>query len=215
MSSSRKGTAGDLSSRNDLTNWELTALACFLEGGATRRVHTEDLAVRAFALAPGRFAWSRYQDRIDLDAVRVSLTDAAKAKNGPLIIGSKDDGWMLTAPGLAWTETLEKSEPGLFAGSSGFVDDQRRAMAQSIGRETARLMASAAYMKWKVGELNGITAYDFFEATRTSEYLPPRQMQLRRSQLEGLVKDDPELASFVKAIFDRFGSSYRSGLEGE
>src|SRR6266550_293762 len=98
----------------DIPNWELAAAACFLEGGATKLVHTEDLAVRAFQLAPQRFCWRKYPERIDLDIARVSLTDAAKDKNGALVQGSKDSGWSLTQAGTQWVEQARQRFPNLF-----------------------------------------------------------------------------------------------------
>ena len=40
----------------------------YLLGGETRRVDTEDIAVKANELAPGRFAWKKYPDQINLEA---------------------------------------------------------------------------------------------------------------------------------------------------
>jgi len=58
-----------------------------------------------------------------------------------------------------------------------------------------------------------LTVYDFFKATRTSEYLPTAQMSLRRTQIVQLVAGDAELVRFVDDLFNRFEASYREGIE--
>jgi len=198
---------------DEIPNWELAAAACFLEGGATKLVHTEDLAVRAFQLAPQRFCWRKYPERIDLDIARVSLTDAAKAKNGALVQGSKDSGWSLTQAGIRWVEQARERLPKLFQGEAILDPDRRSTQAVAADRESERLRQSDAYQKWQSGRPGDLTVYDFFKATRTSEYLPTAQMSLRRTQLVQLVGGDAELVRFVDDLFNRFEGSYRDGME--
>ena len=171
----------------DVPNWELVTIACFIVGGAEKLVHTEDLAVRAFELAPQRFCWQKHPDRIDLDIVRVSLTDAAKTKNGGLVQGSKDSGWSLTRAGLAWVEEARYRLPKLFEGVAIPGPDRRSAQAVAAEREADRLRQSDAYLKWKAGRASDWSVYDFFKATRTSEYLPEPQMKLRHTQIAQFV----------------------------
>ena len=197
----------------EIPNWELATAACFLEGGATKLVHTEDLAVRAFQLAPQRFCWKKYPERIDLDIARVSLTDAAKAKNGALVQGSKDTGWSLTRAGLQWVERARQRFPRLFLGEAIDDPDRRSAQAVAADREAERLKQSDAYRKWEAGRASELTVYDFFKATRTSEYLPTAQMSLRRTQIVQLVAGDADLVRFVDDLFNRFEGSYRDGME--
>jgi len=197
----------------EIPNWELAAAACFLEGGATKLVHTEDLAVRAFQLAPHRFCWRKYPERIDLDIARVSLTDAAKAKNGALVQGSKDSGWILTRAGIQWVEQARQTFPKLFQGEAILGQDRRNAQALASNREAERLKQSDAYQKWQSGRLRDLTVYDFFKATRTSEYLAPAQMSLRHLQISQLIAGDEQLVQFVDEIFNRFEASYRDGME--
>src|SRR3989442_2068952 len=130
----------------EIPNWELAAVACFLEGGATKLVHTEDLAVRAFQLAPQRFCWRKYPERIDLDIARVSLTDAAKAKNGALVQGSKDSGWSLTQGGIQWVEQARQRFPNLFQGETILDPDRRNAQPVAAYPKAERLRQSDAYV---------------------------------------------------------------------
>jgi hypothetical protein len=108
-----------------LNNWELAVYALYLAGGLSKPVHTEDVALKCFELAPDAFSWVRHPRIPDKDIVRVALTDARKTKAGGLVSGrsgraprrgpssmrpSLSDGWMLTNTGAAW---IAGNEPRL------------------------------------------------------------------------------------------------------
>ena len=202
-----------MSSERDLSNWELVALACYLEGGATRAVDTEEIAVRASALAPRRFSWKKFPERIDLDAVRVSLTDAAKSKYGSLVTGSKERGWSLSATGLEFATGIAASRPELTGDAAPELAGERRQFAAAVARESTGLRESAAFAKWSGGRAADITVYEFFTATRTAEYLPPKEMIRRQKHLEALLAADEVLAPFVHFLFDTFAEKYHAGTE--
>ncbi len=65
-----------------LTNHEIVTLSVYLLGGDTQYVGTEDIAVKANELAPGRFTWRKYRDQINIENVRTFLSDARIQKNG-------------------------------------------------------------------------------------------------------------------------------------
>ncbi|MFZ0829061.1 MAG: hypothetical protein WAO02_16730 [Verrucomicrobiia bacterium] len=46
-----------------LSNHEIVTLAVYLLGGDSKRIDTEDIAVKANELAPGRFNWRKYRDQ--------------------------------------------------------------------------------------------------------------------------------------------------------
>jgi hypothetical protein len=77
-----------------LANHELVVVAAFLAGAQNASADTEDIAVKANELAPGRFAWRKYKDQINIEAVRKRLWDAAKAEKGGLLIGSEKTGFL-------------------------------------------------------------------------------------------------------------------------
>jgi hypothetical protein len=83
----------------------------YLAGGATARVHTEDVALKCWELYPDSFSWTKYPQYPDKDIVRVALTDARKTKYGALLSGrvegqssgsGEQEGWILTESGLTW-----------------------------------------------------------------------------------------------------------------
>jgi hypothetical protein len=56
-----------------LSNHEIVTLAAYLLGGDTQYVDTEDVAVKANELAPGRFTWRKYRNQINIENVRTFL----------------------------------------------------------------------------------------------------------------------------------------------
>ena len=109
---------------------EVVTLALYRLGGGQKNIDTEDVAVEAHELAPGRFSWKKYPDQINLELIRVFLSDA-KIKNG-LVMGSRRTGWRLTHEGLRWAETAAQALPDSdlsrtrAQSRSGGPDEQRR-----------------------------------------------------------------------------------------
>lgn len=145
--------------RVGLANWEIVAYALFLEGGATRRVHTEDLALRCFQLAPDAFSWVRHREYPDKDIVRVALTDARKAKHGTLVTGRAgrtvsqqgnphstiaSDGWQLTRGGVAWIQDNEGRLKDLLGGRTV------KAHRQEILRALDRIRRHALFIEYLI-----------------------------------------------------------------
>lgn len=104
-------------------NWEIAVYALYVKGGVSRHVHTEDVAVKCFEIAPESFSWTKHPEYPDKDIVRVALTDARKDKMGRLVIGRsgrgrghdsggqgirRQDGWQLTESGATWISRNEE-----------------------------------------------------------------------------------------------------------
>ena len=90
--------------KNQFSNHEIVTLAAYLLGGDVRHVDTEDVAFKASELAPGRFAWRKYPDQINLEIIRVYLSDAKKLAKGGYLIRSGADGWLLTEKGVRFAK---------------------------------------------------------------------------------------------------------------
>jgi hypothetical protein len=105
---------------NTLANREIVVYALYLLGGATKRCHTEDVAIKCYQIQPTSFSWSKYTEYPDKDIVRVALTDARKERYGALVDGRSGqkrgqykkasrkpavDGWILTESGVQWVES--------------------------------------------------------------------------------------------------------------
>jgi len=110
-------------------NWEIAVYALYLLDGAKKSVHTEDISLKCFEIAPGAFSWIRHGHLPDKEVTRSSLVDARKPKYGRLVIGRagrfkgqyrdrgtspEPDGWRLTQEGVKWVlENQARLESGL------------------------------------------------------------------------------------------------------
>jgi hypothetical protein len=88
----------------DLANHEIVVLAAYLSGAWYRCADTEDIAVKANEIAPGRFSWRKYKDQINIDTVRKRLWDATKHEKGAYLIGTEKGGWLVTEIGCQFAE---------------------------------------------------------------------------------------------------------------
>lgn len=128
-----------------VANRELVVYALALMGGETKRIHTEDIAVKCHEFFPESFSWTKYSEYPDKDIVRVALTDARKSQHGGFVDGRSGqklghssktrrepalDGWMLTKEGIDWvkknTTRLEKLV------GSGAIKEHRQKVLQQL-----------------------------------------------------------------------------------
>ena len=92
----------------ELKNDEIAIYALYILGGINKRIHTEDITLKCFKLAPSKFSWTKYPKYPDLQPVRFALEKAKKSKKGDLVEGESDNkknkigGWRLTTSGIAW-----------------------------------------------------------------------------------------------------------------
>lgn len=181
-----------------MTSPQLVALALFLLDGARRPVDTEDVAIRVHQLGPGRFSWRKYPDQINLELVRVALSDARKPENGSLVVGTGKSGWSLTAAGQRWasanvgdlaSQDLTKDRSERTAGS---IDERR------WQRERARIFSTAAWTEWNAngGPIGRTSAEDVF---RIDRYVVGRSRELKINRVREMFGDDQELAPFLDA----------------
>ncbi len=86
-----------------LNNIDVAVYALYLLGGVEKMVHTEDIALKCYELAPRSFSWTKHPQYPDTEPARIALMDARKSKNGSLVRGdNKRKLWMLTPPGVDW-----------------------------------------------------------------------------------------------------------------
>ena len=180
---------------------EVVALALYVLGGASNVVDTEDVAIQAHAIAPGRFAWRKHPDQINLELVRVALSDARKSENGALVSGKGKAGWSLTPAGQRWCESraeillerdLTKERAERRAGS---IDEQR------WQRERARVTTSAAWSEWQASGTGATVARDAaHDLFRIDRYVVGRARELKVNRLREMFEADAELRPFIDAM---------------
>jgi len=175
---------------------ELVTWAVFQLGGDQRHIDTEDVAVKVFQFAPKRFGWRKYPDQINLELVRVYLSDAKKTEHGELLSGSGRTGWRLTRKGLAWLasaqrglDTYEKDQP-VDRSRAGSVDSSRR------DREYKRILSLPAWVRWAEGDRAVILAHAR-EVFRLDSYATPSVRESKLTRLKAMFADDEELSQFL------------------
>jgi hypothetical protein len=177
---------------------EVVTLAVYRLGGAQRPIDTEDAAVEAHRIAPGRFSWKKHPDQINLELIRVFLSDA---KKNELVIGSGRTGWRLTQRGLKWaeevSETPEEFDPARTRAQSraGSIDEQR------WRRERSRIVATRAWQLWITG-VRDIPAAETKQVFRIDSYARGELRETKITRLRAMFSDDRELAPFLDHLID-------------
>jgi hypothetical protein len=156
------------------------------------RIDTEDVAKRVSELAPGRFAWRRYPDQINLELVRVSLSDAKKPANGGNVIGSGHTGWMLTQRGRARAAQLasDDSPPNATSRVGTLATKRERG-------ERAWLFGHPALEILRRSGPNVLSARDLESLFRVDEYIVGCVRERRIARVLNAVADDRGLVALL------------------
>jgi hypothetical protein len=175
---------------------EVVTLAVYLLGGDQRAIDTEDVAIEAHRLAPGRFSWRKYPEQVNLELVRVYLSDGKKASKGAWLEGSGKEGWSLTPAGLKWAKDaspklagrdLQRPRQDLRSGS---VDERR------WRRERTRITSMPAWDHW----IQNQTDFSIREAAdvfRIDSYADQRLRNLKVGRTKAMFENDPDVAPFL------------------
>lgn len=179
-----------------LNNAQIAVLAAYLVGASKAHADTEDVAVKAAELAPGRFSWRKYPDQINIETIRKRLWDAASEKMGGLLTGSERDGWLLTEAGLNFCR--EHSEQLGKTGEEQVRLSQREQAWAT--RERVRMQAEVAYKKWANGrpdEIQHVEAERFF---RIDDYIVGNLRRSRISRARDIFAVDAEMSKAITEI---------------
>ena len=179
----------------NVSQCEVVTFAVYLLGGAQKFIDTEDVAVKAHAIAPGRFAWRNYPDQINLELVRVYLSDAKKPEKGEHLSGSGRRGWSLTAKGRRWVEAnLPLLEQDLSLGDgtprAGSINAVR------LDRESKRLKTSEAWQLWSAGNKT-VTPIQAKQIFRIDSYTKADMLRLKVDRLLNLFGDNKQITAFL------------------
>jgi hypothetical protein len=181
----------------ELPNHEVVTLAVYLLGGDREPVDTEDVAKKANEIAPGRFTWRKYKDQINLEVVRVYLSDAKKKAKGQYLIGSGNAGWTLSQAGLEFARAHADNVAELQTGAPRKNVGQDRLRVQ---RERARLVASDAFAKVVSGHANELTRRDAESFFRIDSYVQGEARRRRIATIANAHGDDPELGPVIELL---------------
>lgn len=150
-----------------LANHELVVLAAYLAGAQSTSADTEDIAIKANELAPGRFAWRKYKEQINIDTVRKRLWDATKPEKGAYLIGSEKAGWRLTKTGFDFA--IRYFDAGHAPQQNKLRESQTERTAQT--REINRMMNEDAFHKIQKGLTTSITKSEAEKFFRIDDYV--------------------------------------------
>jgi len=179
-----------------LANHEIVTLAVYLLGGDTQRVDTEDIAIKASLLAPGRFAWRKYPAQINIENVRTFLSDAKKPKNGGYLAGAGKDGWILTSAGMAFARQRLSDLKG--------VDLSRKAMnakeRNHLRRERERMLTSDAFVKFTANRQAEISTQEAESFFRVDAYVTGAAREEKILRAKNSLGNDPELGPLIQLL---------------
>ena len=176
---------------------DIIVVAVRLLGGDRKSVDTEDVAVKCHELAPGMFSWRKYPNQINLELVRVVLSNAKKGSYGQLLSGSGRQGWRLSPRGIDWIS----SKPGAFL-RKGFVRvDTERLSAGSVDavrkrRAKMRILSSPAWKSWT--EQKTISLRDARNLFRIDEYSTSKMLDNKVVRLRSQFEDDKQISHFIR-----------------
>jgi hypothetical protein len=176
---------------------DIVVLAVQLLGGHRKAVDTEDIAVKCHELAPGMFSWRKYPEQINLELVRVALSDAKKRSYGQLLSGSGREGWRLSPSGIDWVA----SKGSALVADGPVQIDRDRLSAGSVDavrkkREKTRILSSAAWNSWT--EQKTISLRDARNLFRIDEYATSKMLDNKIVRLRSQFEDDELIGPFIR-----------------
>ena len=177
---------------NNLANHEIVTIALMLCGGGTKSVDTEDIAVKANEIAPGRFAWRKYPDQINIDTVRKRLWDARKDDKGGFVFGSEKDGWQLTENGVKFAKRARKTLKGGYPAARSSLRERRFTRAERL-----RMLETEAYGKFSSGSQSSITPREAEAFFRIDDYVLGEEREKKVTRALSLFGNDRQLGPAV------------------
>lgn len=179
-------------------NVDVVLLATYSVGGSLRAVDTEDIAVAAHKIDPARFSWRKYPDQIDIERVRVRLSQARVQKQ---LAGVHSEGWRLTELGVQYVRDSLLPLMQLLQGDD-LVHGLQKPSVRKVDRawiaaERKRLSSTKAYTKFEHGELAAITKMEVREFFRVDEYMSKDVVREKLDRLSAAFHDDRKIGPAV------------------
>lgn len=204
----------------NLNNIDIVVYALYLLGGWHERIHTEDIALKCFELAPSRFSWVKYPNYPDNHTAYLSLGDAKKQKYGSLVEGESErkkekttkgvprfGGWKLSLKGVEWLEA-NKARIETALGKRATIGKRL-----DVDRKLRDLIDSMGFRKFmRDGEQADISHATFAESLICTVNTPPEILNERLDQLyataEILKKND--VKQYLRFCREKFSAILKS-----
>jgi hypothetical protein len=182
--------------KTQLSNTGIVTLAVYILGGESKYIDMEDIAVKASELAPGRFAWRKYPQQINLKKVEIRLCDARNPEQGSLILGSIKKGWILSENGLIFAkENLQR----LYGANLSRLPMNKKEMSLQQ-HEKERMLSSKAFLKFNTNEIDLVTVQEAEAFFRVDDYVTGVARKEKLTRIINTFGDDPELGQAVKIL---------------
>jgi hypothetical protein len=185
-----------MEAQGELSNTKIVTIAVYNLGGSVKPVELEDIAIEAYKMAPQRFSWKKYPDRIDLRIVHYSVQTAVKPDSG-FLNGNSKFGYMVTKVGLEWIASIEENE--IFTKTS-----RKFSTSDLTDKEKLRLQRTHAYEKFLNGEIDQITSIDFREFTRVNDNFPRHLREQRFAKIQNVTDQDEALSKVWGFLKNKF-----------
>ena len=172
-------------------------------GGWHERIHTEDIALKCFEIAPSKFSWTKYPKYPDLASVYFALGDAKKPKYGSLVKGERESkreihrigGWSLTPKGIEWIEK-NKSRIEESIGRNIAVYDRLPS-----DRKLKELFESKAYKKFLLERDQTNISYPEFVESLICTVNTAKEILRERLDLYLLISKEKKISDVKDYIF--------------
>lgn len=175
-----------------MANHEIVTVALMLCGGDARSIDTEDIAIKANEIAPGRFAWRKYPNQINIDTVRKRLWDARRENKGAFVIGSEKNGWQLTENGLKFARRARRRLKDGYRSTRSSLKERRFARAEKL-----RMLETEAYAKFSACRQSSITTREAETFFRIDDYIVGEEREKKVIRALNLFGDDRQLGPAV------------------
>lgn len=190
--------------QTELSNIEIILYALYLNGGETKKIHTEDVTLKCFELSPSRFSWIKYPKYPSIESVRRPLISARTKEGGSLISGRHgntkenqvSDGWIFTPKGIDWMER-NKARIESLLGSK-----RKSAKRTQLDKQIFELENSPAFKKFlKDKECKSILPYEFTDFLNASLDTPASILRDRIDKFRAIAATakKQEIINFIDA----------------
>jgi hypothetical protein len=181
------------------SNIDIVTIAVYLLGGDSKYIDTEDVAVKANQLAPGRFTWRKYHDQINIDNVRKRLSDAKNPAKGGYLLGSFTQGWLLSENGLKFCRKHSKELKGASL-SRAPLDKKEMSWRR---HEKARMLASPAFEKIRGNKENEITSREAEGFFMVDDYITGVAREKKLARIINTFGNDSELDRAIRLLKEK------------
>lgn len=174
-----------------LSDKDIVLYALYFLGGWQTRIHTEEVALKCYQLAPSKFSWIKYPQYPDPAPARFALEAAKKLRYGALVKGESErkkniksiGGWMLTDKGIQWIKSnKERIEKYL---------DRRLTAGDRLpaDRRLKELFKSQAFKKFReYGKQSEISHAELAESLVCTVNTRPEILNARLDQLYSIAE---------------------------